>query len=141
MFDTVVVGTDGSETADIAVREAAELARSHGGTLHVVSAFRPGPAHTVSAGGDQWQIMPADRVNAVLDEAAALGRMLGVPVEVHASRSEPAAAIVRVAKEVGADVVVVGNKGLKGAKRFLLGSVPNKVAQDAPCAVLIVKTT
>jgi len=141
MFETVVVGTDGSETANVALREAAELARSHGGTLHVVSSYRPGSTRTVSAGGEQWQIMPIDQVNAVLEEAAAIGRMLGVPVETHASRSDPAAAIVRVAKEVGAGVVVVGNKGIKGAKRFLLGSVPTKVAQDAPCAVLIVKTT
>ena len=141
MFETVVVGTDGSETATIAVREAAELAKAHGGTLHVVSSYRPASSRTVAAGSEQWQIMPADRVDAVLEEAAALGRVLGVAVEVHSTRSDPAAAIVRVAKEVGAGVVVVGNKGLKGAKRFLLGSVPAKVAQEAPCAVLIVKTS
>ena len=62
-------------------------------------------------------------------------------MQVRGSRGDPAKAIVRVAKEVGADVVVVGNKGMQGTKRFILGSVPNKVAHSAPCAVLIVKTT
>ena len=141
MFDTVVVGTDGSDTAGIAVREAAELVRSSGGTLHVVSSYRPESSRSVAGAGERWEILPADRVDAVLEESAALARVLGVKVEAHSSKGDPAAAIVRVAKEVGADVVVVGNKGMKGAKRFLLGSVPSKVAHDAPCAVLIIKTT
>jgi len=141
MFQTVVVGTDGSPTADAAVRQAAELARANGGTLHVVSAYRPSSTRTVEGGGEEWAVLPADRVESVLDEAAALGRVLGVKVEIHGSRGDPANAITRVAKDVSADVVVVGNKGMKGAKRFLLGSVPNKVAHSAPCAVLIIKTT
>jgi nucleotide-binding universal stress UspA family protein len=141
MFEVVVVGTDGSDTAGMAVREAAELVRSRNGTLHVVSSYRPASSRTIEGGGEQWTIMPEDRVDSVLEESAALARILGVNVEVHASKSDPAAAILRVAKEVKADVVVVGNKGMKGAKRFLLGSVPSKVAHDAPCAVLIIKTT
>jgi nucleotide-binding universal stress UspA family protein len=141
MFENVVVGTDGSPTADAAVRQAAELAKANGGTLHVVSAYRPASARTVEGGGEEWALLPADRVESVLDEAASLGRILGVKVAVHGSRGDPANAITRVAKDVGADVVVVGNKGMKGAKRFLLGSVPNKVAHSAPCAVLILKTT
>jgi nucleotide-binding universal stress UspA family protein len=141
MFSTVVVGTDGSPTAEVALRQAAELVKGTGGTLHVVSAYRPSSSRTVGTAGEQWQVLPADRVDAVLDEAAALGRMLRVKVEVHGSRGDPADAIVRVAKAVEADVVVVGNKGMKGTKRFLLGSVPNKVAHSAPCAVLILKTT
>jgi len=141
MFENVVVGTDGSGTADLAVREAAELAKANRGTLHVVSAYRPKAAQTVGTPGEQWALLPAERVDAVLDEASSLGRILGVKVEVHASRGDPANAILRVAKDVGADVVVVGNRGMKGAKRFILGSVPNKVAHSAPCAVLIIKTT
>jgi nucleotide-binding universal stress UspA family protein len=141
VFETVVVGTDGSATAEVALKQAAELAKAGGAALHVVTAFRPSSKRTFTAGGEKWQLLPADRADAVLDEAVALGRMLGVKVEVHGRRGDPANAIVRVAKEVGADVVVVGNKGMKGAKRFLLGSVPNKVAHSAPCAVLIIKTT
>jgi len=141
MFETIVVGTDGSPTADKAVRQAAELAKAYGATLHIVSAYRPAASKTVGVPGEEWELLPADRVDSVLDEAASLGRILGVKVEVHGSRGDPANAIVRVAKDVGADVVVVGNRGMKGAKRFILGSVPNKVAHTAPCAVLILKTT
>ena len=53
MFDTVVVGTDGSDTAGIAVREAAELVRSSGGTLHVVSSYRPESSRSVAGAGDR----------------------------------------------------------------------------------------
>jgi nucleotide-binding universal stress UspA family protein len=140
MFKTIVVGTDGSETAGIAVRQALEMV-TDGQVLHVVSAYHPSPARVVTAGGDQWIILPEDRVDTVLQEVAAQGRIHGVKVETHAVRTDPASAIIRVAKEVGADLVVVGNKGMKGAKRFLLGSIPSKVAHSAPCAVLILKTT
>src|SRR5581483_4933048 len=141
MFETIVVGTDGSPTADLAVRQAAELAKANGGVLHIVSAYKPQAAKTVGVPGEEWQLLPADRVESVLDEGASLGRVLGVKVEVHGSRGDPANAIVRVAKDVGADVVRRGNKGQKGAKRFIPGSIPNKVAPSAPCAVLIIKTT
>jgi nucleotide-binding universal stress UspA family protein len=141
MFETVVVGTDGSETAGIAVAQAAELAKRDGGVLHVVSSYRPVASRVVEGGGEQWQIMPEDQVDNVLQEAAAKARIAGAKVEVHADRRDPADALVGVAEEVNADLVVVGNKGMKGAKRFLLGSVPSKVAHNAPCAVLIVKTT
>jgi nucleotide-binding universal stress UspA family protein len=141
MFETVVVGTDGSDTAAIAVNQAAALVKSEGGTLHIVSSYRPESARTVSGGGEQWEIMPEDRVDAVLEQASARARILGANVEVHAATSDPAAAILQIAEEVKADLVVVGNKGMKGAKRFLLGSVPSKVAHNAPCAVLVIKTT
>ena len=60
---------------------------------------------------------------------------------IHAREGDPADAILDVAEELGADLIVVGNKGMSGAKRFLLGSVPNKVSHHAPCSVLIVRTT
>jgi nucleotide-binding universal stress UspA family protein len=141
MFETIVVGTDGSETANVAVTQAFELVKEQGHVLHVVSGYRRSTARVVTVGGDQWDILPEDKVDAVLQDVAARARIEGVKVETHAIRSEPATAIVRVAKGVRADLVVVGNKGMKGAKRFLLGSVPNKVAHTAPCTVLIIKTT
>ena len=58
-----------------------------------------------------------------------------------AREGDPADAILDVAEERGADLIVVGNKGMTGAKRFLLGSVPNKVSHHAPCSVLIIRTT
>ncbi len=106
-----------------------------------MSSYRPVASRVVEGGGEQWQIMPEDQVDNVLQEAAAKARIAGAKVEVHADRRDPADALVGVAEEVKADLVVVGNKGMKGAKRFLLGSVPSKVAHNAPCAVLIVKTT
>lgn len=140
VFHTVVVGTDGSATASAAVREAASLVNEDGGTLHIVSSCRRSDRPTVEK-FDGWEVVSVDRLDAVLEEATALARVQGVKVEVHGSRSDPANAIVRVAKEVEADVIVVGNKGMKGPKRYLLGSVPDKVAHAAPCTVLIVKTT
>ena len=68
-------------------------------------------------------------------------RGAGVAAGTHARQGDPADAILDVAEESGADLVVVGNKGMTGAKRFLLGSVPNKVSHHAPCSVLIIRTT
>jgi nucleotide-binding universal stress UspA family protein len=65
----------------------------------------------------------------------------GVEVRSHAREGDPADAIIDVADETGADVIVVGNKGMTGARRFLLGSVPNKISHHAPCSVYIVRTT
>ena len=65
----------------------------------------------------------------------------GVEVETYAREGDPADAILDVAEEQNADLIVVGNKGMTGAKRFLLGSVPNKVSHHAPCSVLIIRTT
>ena len=78
MFETVVVGTDGSETAMGAVAKAIEFVSS-GGTLHIVSAYKPMTARVVEAGGEQWHIMPEDQVDNVLQEAGARGRMAGGP--------------------------------------------------------------
>ena len=72
---------------------------------------------------------------------AARTRRAGVEVETFARQGDPADAILDVAEERGSDLIVVGNKGMTGAKRFLLGSVPNKVSHHAPCSVLIIRTT
>ena len=65
----------------------------------------------------------------------------GVAVSTYARQGDPADAILDVAEEQHADLIVVGNKGMTGAKRFLLGSVPNKVSHHAPCTVMIIRTT
>lgn len=71
---------------------------------------------------------------------ASLGKT-DVPVETVAQEGDPAEAIISVAEERKTDIIVVGNKGMAGVKRFLLGSVPNKVAHHAPCSVFIARTT
>ncbi|MGA2209547.1 MAG: universal stress protein [Acidimicrobiales bacterium] len=142
MYSTIVVGTDGSESAAEAVSAAAELARQSGAVLHLVTAYQassggmavlaagvvipdPGPAHALIS----------QRAHDILAEVA--GKLEGVSIERHAAEGDPADSIVAVAEQVGADVIVVGSKGMN---RRILGSVPNSVAHKAPCAVLIVKT-
>ncbi len=147
MFSTIVVGTDGSETATQAVREAVNLAKALGARLELVSAYAPVPEQRLrterrEAPEDiQWAINPREEVDASLERAADIGRGAGVAVNLHARQGDPADAILDVAEEQNADLVIVGNKGMTGAKRFLLGSVPNKVSHHAPCSVLIVRTT
>jgi nucleotide-binding universal stress UspA family protein len=132
LFKRIVVGTDGSETAQVAVAQATELAKATGATLDIVSEVPGDVAHGVGPRGD---------VNANLDNASVAARAAGVEVQTHPREGDPADAILDVAEEVGADLVVVGNKGMTGARRFLLGSVPNKVSHHAPCGVFIVRTT
>jgi nucleotide-binding universal stress UspA family protein len=147
MFKSIVVGTDGSDTATQAVREAVDLAGSVGAKLEIVSAYEPVPATRLNeerreAPEDmQWAINPREDVDTTLEAAAKLAREAGVEVEVFARQGDPADAIIDVAEERGADLVIVGNRGMTGAKRFLLGSVPNKVSHHAPCSVLIIRTT
>ena len=146
MFHSIVVGTDGSDTATQAVRQAIELARSVGARIELVSAYEPVSdarlrEASVHVPEDlQWMINPREDVEATLELAAREIREAGVPVEVFARQGDPADAILDVAEERGSDLIVVGNKGMTGAKRFLLGSVPNKVSHHAPCSVLIIRT-
>jgi nucleotide-binding universal stress UspA family protein len=147
MFRSIVVGTDGSDTASQAVRQAVELAGSLGASVELVSAYEPVSAQRLAeerraAPEDvQWAISPREDVDATLDAAAGIAREASVSVNVYAREGDPADAILDVAEELGADLIVVGNKGMTGAKRFLLGSVPNKVSHHAPCSVLIIRTT
>jgi nucleotide-binding universal stress UspA family protein len=147
MYDSMVVGTDGSETAREAVRQATELASRIGAKMHLVSAYEPVPEARLreersSAPGDvEWTINPREDVSVTLEDAAQLIRDEGIDVDTHARMGDPADAILDVAEEQSADLIVVGNKGMTGAKRFLLGSVPNKVSHHAPCSVMIIRTT
>ncbi len=147
MFTRIVVGTDGSETAGEAVRQAVDLAKLVGATLSIVSAYAPVPERKVKdqlreAPPDvQYEIGPREDVNLVLDAAAAAARKEGIEVQTHPVEGDPAEAILNVAEETKADLIVVGNKGMTGARRFLLGSVPNNISHHAPCSVIIVRTT
>ena len=147
MFRSIVVGTDGSDTASQAVREAVDLASALGATVELVSAYEPVPAGRLqeerrSAPEDmQWAIGPREDVEATLEAASEVAREAGVSANVYPRQGDPADAILDVAEEREADLIVVGNKGMTGAKRFLLGSVPNKVSHHAPCSVLIIRTT
>ena len=146
MFHSIVVGTDGSDTATQAVRQAIELARAVGARIELVSAYEPVSDARLREESIQrvpqdlqWMINPREDVQATLEAAAAEIRAAGVAVEVFARQGDPADAILDVAEERGSDLIVLGNKGMTGAKRFLLGSVPNKVSHHAPCSVLIIR--
>lgn len=139
MYSTVLVGADDSATAREAVVIAADLAQAGGGKLHIVTAYDPKSV--------RLEQLPAEvRYNAdhpaeaLLRRLSELVREHGLEPVVHAAEGDPADAIVRVAEEVEADLIVVGNKGMKGVRR-VLGSVPNSVAHKAHCSVLIADTT
>lgn len=122
MYKKVVIATDGSATAAKAVKVGADLARS--------------------VGAEAILVHVGDLVHAaqVLEPLARdLGK--GLKVTTKAVEGDPADKIIEVAEAEGADLIVVGNKGMAGAKRFLLGSVPNQISHHTPCNLLIVKTT
>ncbi len=147
MFTSIVVGTDGSDTAGKAVQAATDLARQVGASLSVVSAYEPVSNQRLREEKREvpkdleWMVNPREDVEATLKEAAEQIEETGVKVETFAREGDAADAILDVAEETHADLIVVGNKGMTGAKRFLLGSVPNKVSHHAPCSVLIIRTT
>jgi nucleotide-binding universal stress UspA family protein len=140
MFETVVVGADGSASAAEAVQQAIDLVKLTGGQLHIVSAYRPQQMKV--SGGDEFarSLDTGEVADSVLADLASRARSAGVDVKIHGKAGAPADAICEVAAEVGADLIIVGNKGMKGVRR-VLGSVPNSVAHQAPCSVLIAATT
>lgn len=143
MSDTIVVGTDGSDTAQQAVAEAVRLAKALDAELHVVTAFEP--VRGARLGGAPEGVtkfygpLTNDLARSTIDDAAARIRAAGVTVEEHMVQKGAADALLDVAKDVGASMIVVGSKGMSGARR-ILGSVPNKVSHEATCNVLIVAT-
>src|SRR5437763_12459144 len=151
MYKSIVVGIDGSGTARAAMLKAADLAKLTGARVHIVTASAKGYlAEMVAIEPMAAGIIEALRT-AESEVESASEKMLaraaeevgsrGVEVETHIVDSPPADAIVDVAQSVGADLIVVGNKGMRGSKRYVLGSVPNSVAHHAPCDVTIVSTT
>ena len=148
MFSSILVGTDGSATAAAAVGEAIVLASKVGARLTIVSAYEPISELRLreerqSAPADaQWMVNQREDVLAVLEKSREQATAGGVgEIETFARQGDAADAILDIAEEQGCDLIVVGNKGMTGAKRFLLGSVPNKISHHAPCSVLIVRTT
>jgi nucleotide-binding universal stress UspA family protein len=138
MISTVAVGTDGSATADEAVKEAAEIARRFDARLVLLSAFDDDAA---PAGDDielQWASSPSARVKSMLERVEGDLRTEGLECETRLGGGDPAEVLVRLAADCDADILVIGNKGME---RRVLGSVPNTVTHKAGCSVLVVKTT
>jgi nucleotide-binding universal stress UspA family protein len=142
MFATVAVGTDGSATASKAVDAAADLARRYDARLVLLSAFQdPGWTPRERSRADlevQWSLNPSARVREILSRTEQDLRSEGIECITLVDEGDPSDVIVRLAGECEADVLVIGNKGMR---RRVLGSVPNTVTHKAPCSVLVVKTT
>jgi nucleotide-binding universal stress UspA family protein len=149
MYSSIVVGTDGSNTATQAVRQAVEVAKTASATLEIVSAYAPVPDQQLrqerrEAPEDlQWTIHPRQEVEASLSEAADIAQEAGVDVNTHAREGDPADAIIDVADAKNADLVIVGDERMsvkRVLKRLFLASVPRRVSRRAPCSVLIIRT-
>lgn len=145
MGEAIVVGTDGSETAARAVSEAARLARGLSAELHIVTGRRNTEGALAAAPDVAGMLIAAPPEDAaysqsIVEEAAASVRGDGLSVKTHVVEIEPAQALVEIASTVGAAMIVVGNRGMSGARR-LLGSVPNRVSHTARCNVMIVSTS
>jgi nucleotide-binding universal stress UspA family protein len=147
MFRAIVVGTDGSATAREAVHRAGVLAGTFGADLHVVTAYRP-PALVLATTAEpglmpsavvEWEAAARDDARQLLDSVGDELIGVGASVTTHAVAAHPATAILSVAESVGADLIVVGNRGMKGTRR-VLGSIPNHVSHHASCDVLVVDT-
>jgi nucleotide-binding universal stress UspA family protein len=147
MFQSIVVGTDGSSRARGAVQAAAEMAKAHGATLHLVQAYRPSSQYAAALPAAEGLAVMSpltdaelhDDVSAGLDNLAGELKRDGIKVECHACGRAAASALLDIASSHDADLIVVGDKGMHGARR-VLGSVPNTVAHQASCAVMIVPT-
>ena len=145
-YRRVVVGTDGSDVAGAAVQQAADMAKAFDAELLIVTAFGSEPfpeGRTENMLDDiRSQITDSGVAEGHAQAAARLAVQRGVPANaVHpvSERGEPADALITVAEEQGADLLVVGSKGRTSASRFLLGNVPSKVSHHAPCDVIIVQ--
>ena len=144
MVKTVAVGTDGSDTSWVAVEFAIDLAKRYEARLVVISSYRPVSETKVFRDQEdapqevQWAINPEQEVNDILSSAESHALAAGLEVTTIATQGSPADVLIEQSAQHDADVLVVGNKGMH---RRILGSVPNTVAHNAGCSVMIVKTT
>ena len=141
MAGTVLVGVDGSETSQKAARRAASIAQGLGAGLAVVTAHATGNTEVVRIGNDTWIMDDAQQALKLAEHSAERLRQdyPGLEITAVASQGKPQDALVEEAERAGAQLIVVGNVGMKGLGR-VLGSVASSVAHNAPCDVLIVKT-
>jgi nucleotide-binding universal stress UspA family protein len=144
-YQTIVVGTDGSETSFRAVDRAAALAADADATLVIACAYfpeRPDPRTQDVLGDEAYQVMgsaPADdTVSRARDRAAAAG---ATKIETEAVQGKPAESLQKVVHSRNADLLVVGNRGLNTLAGRIIGSVPLDVVRHTPIDVLVVHTT
>lgn len=149
MFKRIVVGVDGSPTAGAALSHAMMLAKRHDARLYVVHAFRSAADLAAlavdSAGANIGAYAPLveqdlrDEATAILQGATKEASAFGVQAAAVAVAGDASEALLETAERIDADLIVVGNRGMSGARRFL-GNVPNRVSHHAKCSVMIVRT-
>jgi nucleotide-binding universal stress UspA family protein len=144
VLETIAVGTDGSATATKAVEFALDLAERYKARVVIISSYRPVSESRLRQEQKeapqelQWSLNPAEDVEATLRDVEGLADERGLKWTSEAREGDPADVLVDLAEEHGADILVIGNKGMH---RRVLGSVPNSVSHKANCSVMIVKTT
>ena len=152
MVSTIAIGVDGSATADRALDIGAEIARRFDAKVVLLSVLRVASTKTsgLAAAGMataglavdpvelEWRHEAAARVRSMLERSESRLRRAGLECSTLVDEGDPGDVLVRLAEECGADLMVVGSKGMQ---RRILGSVPNTVTHKAPCSVLVVKTT
>lgn len=135
---TIMHPTDFSPRSEYAFRLACSLARDHGGKVVIVHVATPAPIVTADGVVNQWnyaeytdQLWPALNRMKAPEGDVTLERRLEV--------GDPATVILDLAKELHADMIVLGTHGKRGLERLLLGSVAEQVLRKATCPVLTVK--
>ncbi len=121
-YSRVLVGSDGSDRAAKAVDRAVDVARAFGASLTVLG------------------VGSSDELKTALDRQVGEHADAGVDIEVRIENGHPVQVLIDVAERDGYDLLVVGNKGMRGIERLMLGSVPNKLSHHLPCSLLIVQT-
>lgn len=146
-YRKILSGVDGSETAFKSLSYAAGLAAKQGAELVALCVYRPPDTRTVEHWKEEapsefhWRITEAAMADEVLEKAKAVAAKEGIDATTRSEVGDPAETMVKVAEKEGVDLIVVGNRGMSGARRFVLGSVPNNISHHAPCDLLIVATT
>lgn len=128
MFQTILVGTDGSPSARSAEHVATTLARASGAWLLIVSAYQ-GDAEAKTA------------AEVAVAESRRRAEAHGVQAGSAVVECEPAAALVDTAEREDADVIVIGDIGMGPGRRLRLGGVPDRISHTAPCSVLLVRSS
>ncbi|GAA1113743.1 universal stress protein [Nesterenkonia jeotgali] len=139
MTGPIVVGVDGSPTAERAAKKARDLALKLGVPLHIVSAHTDASIEHVNSGSDQWVVSGSDNALYIAEQVVRGLRTPGLKIHAGSAQGKPAEALIDYAEKTGASMLVVGNQRMRGARR-VLGSVANSVSHNAGCDVYIANT-
>lgn len=139
MTGPIIVGVDGSPTAQRAAQKARDLALKLDVALHVVSAHTDATIEHVNSGSDQWVVSGADNALYIAEQVVRGLRTPGLKIHAGSAHGKPAEALIDYAEKAGAQLIVVGNQRMRGARR-VLGSVANTVSHTAGCDVYIANT-